>query len=463
VSHAPAAVPKAQRATQRDAERVRVLALLRRFGWNASSFQVLEPSFRYFFDGDDACVAYVATAGALIAAGAPIADEQRLAEVAQRFVAYARSQGRRAIFFGTERRFVQLAPLAALRIGEQPEWQPAAWHATLASSRSLREQLRRARAKGVRIHAVQAHEVAHPEQPRRRAIEDLIARWSSSRSMAPMAFLVRVHLFDFAEERRIFVAETEAGLCGLLGLIPVYARDGWFLEDLLRAPDAPNGTTELLIDRAMRETAADGCEYVALGLSPLAGDVDGWLRAARKLGRSLYDFSGLRAFKAKFLPRQWAAIYLSFPVGNSSYLAIYDTLAAFAQGRVLRFGIATLLRGPDVVLRALMLALLPWTFALASLDAARYFPAAWVKWAWVGLDVGLLAALYALTRHFRRALGLVLTYVIAADAVVTCVEALLFNLPRAQGYMEHVALVIAVCAPAFAAVVLKNAWKRRSA
>jgi phosphatidylglycerol lysyltransferase len=309
---------------------------------------------------------------------------------------------------------------------------------------------------------VQSHEIVDPAQPRRRAIEALIARWLGSRSMAPMGFLVRVHLFDFAEERRIFVAETAAGLCGLLGLIPVYARDGWFLEDLLRAPDAPNGTSELLIDRAMRETAADGCEYVTLGLAPLAGDVAGWLRAARKFGRHLYDFSGLRAFKAKFLPRRWAPIYLSFPAGGSSYIALYDSLAAFARGGVLRFGISTLLRGPDVVLRAMLLALLPWTVALAALDADHFFPAASVKWAWVGLDIGLIAALAVLIRRFRARLARALTFVIAADALLTLVEALLFNLPRAHGYAELAALAVAVAAPALAAIMLENARRRRT-
>jgi len=29
----------------------RVLSLVRRHGWNATSFQVLQPGFRYFFDG----------------------------------------------------------------------------------------------------------------------------------------------------------------------------------------------------------------------------------------------------------------------------------------------------------------------------------------------------------------------------------------------------------------------------
>lgn len=40
----------------------RVLELLRQFGHNTTSFQVLEPGLAYWFDGDDACVAYADTA-----------------------------------------------------------------------------------------------------------------------------------------------------------------------------------------------------------------------------------------------------------------------------------------------------------------------------------------------------------------------------------------------------------------
>ena len=61
------AAPDAQ--VERDGDRLRVLALLKRHGWNATSFQILEPGFRYWFDGDSdgdgdgddaACVGYVA-------------------------------------------------------------------------------------------------------------------------------------------------------------------------------------------------------------------------------------------------------------------------------------------------------------------------------------------------------------------------------------------------------------------
>src|SRR5262245_60467319 len=64
--------------------RERVLALLERHGWNATSFQIMERGFHYWFDGDDACVGYVDTGQAWVAAGPPIAPEGRLAEASAR-------------------------------------------------------------------------------------------------------------------------------------------------------------------------------------------------------------------------------------------------------------------------------------------------------------------------------------------------------------------------------------------
>src|SRR6185369_6681748 len=78
-----------------DPDRERVLALVRRHGHNATCFQVLESGFSYWFDGDDACVAFVDTGKAWIVAGAPIAPIARLAAVAEGFVAAARAADRR--------------------------------------------------------------------------------------------------------------------------------------------------------------------------------------------------------------------------------------------------------------------------------------------------------------------------------------------------------------------------------
>src|SRR4051812_39974890 len=135
----------------RSDESARVLALLRRHGWNATSFQTLEEGFRYWFDGDQACVPYVDTGAAWVAAGAPLAPPRRLGAIAERFAATAAAHGRRAVFFATEARFLDRTSFRSQLIGEQPVWDPAAWPESLAAAGSVRAQLRRARNKGVSV------------------------------------------------------------------------------------------------------------------------------------------------------------------------------------------------------------------------------------------------------------------------------------------------------------------------
>ena len=433
--------------------RARVLALLKQHGWNATSFQVLEPGYEYFFSGPGACVAYVDTGAAWVAAGAPIAPTAELQAVADHFTTAARQAGRRALFFATEPRFTGAVNLTSLCIGEQPVWDPAEWAQTLQQSRSLREQLRRARAKGVQVRLLPAAELQDPQAPIRRAVEGLVGRWLGTRQMAPMGFLVQLHLFTEAAERRCLVAEVDGRLVGVLGMIPVYARGGWFCEDLLRAPNAPNGTIELLVDAAMRLSSDSRSRYVTLGLAALSGSLPAPLRAARRWGAALYDFEGLRSFKAKLRPKQWVPISLSYPAGQSGLLGVLDVLTAFARGGLLRFGIETLLRGPAVVVRLLAALLLPWTLLLA-LAPARYFPGPAVKWAWVGFDVLLAAALLRLTYGWQAGLATLLAVLVSGDAALTLLEVLAYNVPHRHSALELVLATVAVSGPALSAFLL---------
>ncbi len=154
-----------------DAERRQVLAVLRRHGWNATSFQVLEPGFRYWFADADACVAYVDTGRAWVAAGSPLTTPERIGEVAEHFRRDASAAGRRLALFGVEQRMVEAVSWPSLLIGEQPEWDADLWPAALRGSSGLREQLRRAL--GERRHRPDriCREAEPPARPRS------VARW----------------------------------------------------------------------------------------------------------------------------------------------------------------------------------------------------------------------------------------------------------------------------------------------
>jgi phosphatidylglycerol lysyltransferase len=436
------------------------LELVRRYGWNATSFQTLEEGYRYFFHADG-LVAYVDTGHAWVAAGAPIAPIGQIEHLLCEFLRVAAEQGRRACLFATEERLLELSGdrLRSLRIGEQPVWDPRAWERILKRRRSLREQLRRARAKGVLFREVTAAELDAGET--RVGIERVAERWLKTRNLAPMEFLVRLELFSFTQERRCFVAEQGGKIVGVAGVVPVPARSGWFIEDLVRDPAAPNGTGELLIDGVMRWASQRDCAWITLGLAPLAGDVSPLLRAARRSGGVLYDFEGLRSYKAKLEPEHWMPIFLSYPPTQGAVRSLLDALWAFTRTGFWSFAWRTLTRGPIVVIRALALLLIPWTLLLALAPAEHWFPWPWLKWSWVVFDVVVAAGLFRLLYKRSTASLTPLAVAVTFDAVATPLQAVLWNLPRARGVGDYAIVALGCAAPLLASVVLWGAHNFR--
>ena len=442
-------------------ERQRALELVRRYGWNATSFQTLEEGYRYFF-AEDGFIAYFDSGRAWVVAGAPIAPSPQIADILRRFLAKAREADRRVCLFATEQRLLDLAgdQLRSLRIGEQPVWDPQKWDDILKRRRSLREQLRRSRAKGVTVREVTASELESGLT--REGIVRVAERWQKARGMAPMDFLVRLELFSFTQDRRCFVAERAGKIVGVAGVVPVSARPGWFIEDLVRDPSAPNGTAELLIDGVMRWADAQGCRWLTLGLAPLAGDVSPVLRAARDSGKLLYDFKGVRSYKAKLEPEQWVPIFLSYPPSQSGWRAVLDALWAFTRTGFWSFGWRTLTRGPIVVVRALILLLLPWTVLLALAPSAVWFPSAWIKWGWVSFDVLVAAGLFRFLAKRSTASLTPLAVAVTFDAVLTPVQAVLWNVPRARAPLDYALITLACLAPLLASIVLWGAHRYRA-
>ncbi len=443
-------------------QRERALELVRRYGWNATSFQTLEEGYRYFFH-EGGCVAYVDSGRAWVVAGAPIGPPSAVSAILCDFLAAARAENRRVCLFATEQRLLDLAgsQLVSLRIGEQPVWDPQKWREILKRRRSLREQLRRARAKSVTVREVTAAELDGGMT--REGIARVAERWLKARRMAPMDFLVRLELFSFTQDRRCFVAERAGKVIGVAGVVPVPARAGWFIEDLVRDPAAPNGTAELLIDGVMNWASEHGSRWLTLGLAPLAGDVSPLLRAAASSGKLWYDFKGLRSYKAKLQPEQWLPIFLSYPPTQGAWRSMLDALWAFTRTGFWSFGWRTLTRGPIVVVRALAVLLLPWTLLLALAPAERWFGAAWLKWSWVLFDLAVAAGLF---RFLYKRSTSSLTPLVAAvtlDAVLTPLQAAVWNVPHARSAFDYVVVTLGCLAPLLASVVLWGARRFRLA
>jgi phosphatidylglycerol lysyltransferase len=443
-----------------------VLELLRRFGREATSFQILEPGLSYWFwrtevaqaEVDVAVVAYADTGTAWVSAGEPVCEPAILAEVVTRFARSAQLQHKNVRFFHVSEAFLTHSQLSSTHIGELPVWDPRQWEVTLKSTKSLREQLRRAHAKGVTTRIVPGAEIAVKGSPVRAQCDALIARWLAGRGMGELKFMVRLHPYGFPCERRYALAEQAGRVIGLAVAVPVYARNGWFVEDLLRDPRAPNGCAELLVDTLMRQFVGEGAAYATLGLAPLAGEVRPLLALTRHYTTRLYNFPGVRSFKEKLRPQRWDPVFLAHPRGELGLLAMRDVLAAFAPGGLVRFGLETLVHQRTLATFVLALLLVPWTIALALVDTATWFPSRGLQLAWTALDVLLIGLMFSLVRRWRARVAALVGALTLGDALLTTVQVLLWNVWTARSALAWSLVLLGCAGPLLAATFF---WSTR--
>jgi phosphatidylglycerol lysyltransferase len=449
-------------------DRLDAIEVLRRYAIDAVSFQGLESGMRWWRDapapdGTGAALPYIDVGRSRIAVGTPLADTAVQALAARRFADDARTDGRRAVFFGVE----NLAPFDGFRtllLGLQSELWPSRWAATLRGSAKLREQLRRARAKGVTVRRVRSDELREGA-PLRLAVDRLRDEWLTSRPMEPMAFLVAVEPFHAPDEHLYIVAERAGRAVQFLSAVPIYERRGWLMEDMLRGSEAPNGTTELVIDGLMRELGGDPY-WITPGLTPLAGNVPWWMRCARAVAAPLYDFTGLRRFRSRLWPSRWLPVWLVWDRGPA-LLTLVDVLRAFAGGRLLAFAGRTLIKHPNGPPWAVAVPLVAWTLLLAALAgsgrAALLGFQTPVLWAWVIFDVMLARLLFRAARRPRPRRLAMMTGAAAFDAIVSSQH--LASVGLGTGIIAATLRLLAVTGPVVGTLSLAwatwRAWRAR--
>lgn len=433
------------------AVRARFVALLSRYGQSPMSAQAPNLPRLHVWFGGDAAIPYRAGVGTWLALGPPVAPPHGIADAAQQFVACAQRAHKRAAFFGVENDVAAAADLVFVPCGEDPICLRSRWasdnpHHTPRTH--LMRQVRRG-ARTVRVEAASAEQVARDGTP---LLDAFIAR----QSMPPLAFAATPSLRTDVDGARHWLAYGERGLEGALIALPNAPDGTWLIEAVFRRVGAPNGTSELLIDAAMR--GLEGAEHVSLGLLALHGPVPRPLAWARSLGRSLYSFAGLASFRRRMVPDEVRVLGLAYPPTTGALWASVATALAFANGKPLRFAARMLVRGPRLVLWLQALALLPWTLGLALIPWQWCFVAPATQRAWVAFDSVLIAALGSLAYRPRLLLARALATLVTLDVLLTSTE-MLFTQPAktAWGVLLR---VLTIMAPLCSACVLWGTHRR---
>lgn len=339
LAHYKLAIIVNQPATIETLEQTRRLVLA--YGWNSTSYQILNPGIRRWFSKKyDAVVGFAACSGVRVVAGSPVCAVERLPEIVAEFELDAARNNETVCYFCAEERLESIyddsSTHAKILLGAQPVWNPANWAGITIKQKSLRAQFNRARNKGVSVSEWSAEKSRnHP------MLVESVREWLAVKNLPPLHFLIEPNTLARIYDRRVFVAERRGEVVGFVMLSPVSQRNGWLFEQFIHRPNAPNGTIELLIDTAMRALAEEGFEYATLGLSPLStrAQVESfknpfWLRILlawmRLHGKRFYNFGGLDSFKAKFQPEKWEAVFAVSNQPRITPVLLYAIASAFS-------------------------------------------------------------------------------------------------------------------------------------
>ena len=320
-----------------DFQRARSLVL--EFGHNPTAYQVLNPGISLWFSrAGEGVVGYVDRPGVRVVAGNPIAPLAELAAVAAEFEQTTRASNRKVVYLAADQALADIYQgregYASIVVGAQPVVDPSTWGEEVRGHASLRAQFHRAKNKGVTVQAWDSERATNNQ-----ALENCREEWLGRKGLPPLHFLVEPDTLGLLDDRKVFVAEHGGAVVGFVVLSPIPLRHGWQIEQLVRGAGAPNGTTELLVDAAVRWCGEKEVHYVALGAAPLshrAGRVaetprmvEAILDWQRAHARRFYNFEGLEAFKAKFHPTGWEPVYAISTEPNFSIGSLYAIAGAY--------------------------------------------------------------------------------------------------------------------------------------
>lgn len=292
-------------------------------GYNAHALVGIATGIRLWICAEaEGAVAYNEFGRVWLVPGDPLASVEQLTRVTDLFLQKARTEGRIVGFMPATEQFAKQSRglgLRAIKIGSTPYFDLDTWAPRGDRAKKARAGVNQARRAGVTVT-----EVLKVDEQLISETTCLCKSWMTTRRSAiRFEWLFTVDPFQHKETKKYFTARDANGrLVGFLAVSPIPARNGYYLEDVLRSRHAPNGTTDLLVVEVLDSLKRSGAKLATLGTALMAteGVTDPDLNVSPLLSRAawfmafcfsiFYNFGGVRRFKAKFAPSWWESEYV---------------------------------------------------------------------------------------------------------------------------------------------------------
>ena len=280
----------------------------------------------------------------LVASGEPLAPVTAWPTLALAVIVLARSVGAVPCFAPVGAEFAAIVDqlgLLTVRLGSTPYIHLQDWPQSGRAGAGVREAINRAKRDGLVLGRVDVRSGKAGQSSDITAwsseVDRLGAAWlGKRRASVPFQWIFRLQPLAFAEHKQYFEARQSGRLAGVIAVSPLRGRDCWYLEDIVRADDAPGSTGTALVAYTLTSLKLSGVRTATLGGIPLAqergwdgGQVTLLERLAYRLRpvlAHLYSFRGLELFKRRFGPAHWENEYLTFPPGLGARFSVAKAL-----------------------------------------------------------------------------------------------------------------------------------------
>jgi phosphatidylglycerol lysyltransferase len=336
-------------------ERERAAAVVREWGHLSTAHFALGRDKSYFWsESGRSLIPYRVAWGVALTLADPIGPDDERAALLDAFLAFCRRQDWTVALYqvsGDVRTYCRARSLAAFKIGEDALVDLGAFTLAGKVGAPVRHAVARARRGGVSVRVY--HQEALPAADFA-GMKRVSAAWLGKRSVAnQFSFSMGRFPTDWSPDLLTAVAYDAAGeACAFVTWTPLYAGNGWALDNMRRDTTTEPGTMELLLAESIAWAHARGAERMTLGLVPLAGmssvaggealpeavsaataatALERLATTLHRRGMLLGNYRSLYFFKDKFQP-VWEPRYLAVSDLGALPLALWALATVMSGG-----------------------------------------------------------------------------------------------------------------------------------
>lgn len=307
---------------------------VKRWGCSAS-IALLDPDCEIFKTPEiDGLIGYRTKGRHVFVFGDPVCNPAAKSKLAKAFDEYCKNQKKNIVYTQISDQFgtwaLEFYKGALIEIGEELYVNPDENPMEGSEARMLRKKVNHAIHEGTIVE-----EYTDIDPKKENAMEDVKHAWLKSRK-GPQIFLSHIHLFENRTGKRWFYAKQGDKIVGLSLLNKIDSKQGWVLNQSLTTPDAPHGTTELLVTSILNQLRNEKCHYLTFGVVPSSeiknisglNKFSSWLaKKAFKSAIWVFRLNGKRVYWQKYKPN-FDKSHILFTKQNVGFCDIINLLCS---------------------------------------------------------------------------------------------------------------------------------------